>query len=62
MVQTATPGLTASPALIARMGPPAEPNGFLSRALANLRLWRDAFTEAQDMRREAAARHPFIDS
>jgi hypothetical protein len=44
------------------MDPPAEPNGFLARALATLRLWRDAFAEAQDMRREAGARYPFIDS
>ena len=62
MVQAATPGLIASPALIARMDPPVEPNGFLARALATLRLWRDALAEAQDMRREAAARYPFIDS
>ena len=62
MIQAATPGLTASTALITRLGPSAERSGFFARALANLRLWRDAFAEAQEMRREAAARYPFIDS
>lgn len=60
MLQAVAPGRTASAALIARMDPP-EPS-VLARILANLRQWREAFAEAQDMRREAAAHYPFIDS
>ena len=62
MAHTATPGLAASTGLIARMGPPAEPNGLLTRTLAGLRLWQEAFAEAQEMRREASERYPYIDS
>ena len=62
MVQAATPGLAASPGLIARMGPPAEPNGLLARVLAGVRMWQEAFAEAQQMRRESGEHYPFFDS
>jgi hypothetical protein len=62
MVHTATPGLAASPGLIARMGPPAGPNRLLTWALAGLRFWQEAFAEAQELRREASKRYPYIDS
>ena len=62
MVQTDTPGLAANPGLIARMGPPAGPHGFLAWAFARLRMWQESFAEAQEMRRESSERHPFFDS
>jgi hypothetical protein len=48
--------------LIARRGPPAKRKGFLAHALAGLRMWQEAFAEAQQMRRESGKRYPFIDS
>ena len=62
MVHTAAPGLAANPGLIARMGPPAGPNRFLIWAFASLRFWHEAFTEAQELRREASKRYPHFDS
>jgi hypothetical protein len=50
------------PGPIARMGLPAEPNGLLAHALAGLRMWQEAFVEAQQMRRGLSKRYPFIDS
>jgi hypothetical protein len=44
------------------MGPPAEPNGLLARVLAGLRMWQEAFAEAQQMRRESGEHYPFFDS
>lgn len=61
MMQTAAPGLAATRVAKSRKGPPRA-NGPLSRALAALRMWRDSFAEAQQMRRDAGARFPFIDS
>jgi hypothetical protein len=61
MIQTAAPGLTVIRLANTRKGPPRA-SGPLSRALAALRLWRETFVEAQQMRRDAGARFPFIDS
>lgn len=63
MVLAVTPGLTASPELIAEIAPPAaEPSGFLAWAGKTFRLCRQVFAEAQQLRRMASRRYPFFDS
>lgn len=52
---------TANPT-VAVMEPPAAPAGWLPRLVGFLDCCRQAFSEAQEMRREAHRRHAFIDS